>query len=95
MIPEDTMKVATGTPTFESKAAQDYVDAYDKFINNYKTAVGENDRVKIQELSNEMIELSAKGTEALKGLSTEDATKLTEYMQGRSQDLAKLQTLNK
>lgn len=95
MIPEETVTVSTDKPTFKSEAAQQYVDAYDQFITNYKAAMDSKDQVKIQELNNEMLKLSAKGTEALKGLETEDATKLSEYMTNKSQELIQIQSLNK
>jgi len=94
MIPEDTLTVENA-PTFESADAREYVASYDAFLAEYSEAVASKDQVKLQEINSRMIELSAKGTEVLKGLSGEDATKLAAYMTKRGEEFAKISAQNK
>ena len=88
-LPKDTFSMPA-TPTFTDKAAQDYVTAYDAFLIEYKQAVQADDKIKLQELAGKMVELSTQGVNALKNLSGEEATKLSEYMKTRAGEFTRI-----
>lgn len=88
-LPKDTFSMPV-TPTFTDKAAQEYVTAYDAFLVEYKQAVHADDKIRLQELAGKMVDLSTKGADALKNLSGEEATKLTEYMKTRAGEFTRI-----
>jgi|GEM_PF-5018254 len=88
-IPPDSTEISAA-PSFTSKEAQDYVRSYDAFLYDYRAAVQDHDQVKLQELANKMIELSAQGNEVLKNLQGEDLTKLTEYLRTRAHEFSQI-----
>ena len=92
-IPKDTITL-TPTPTFTNEAAQKYVTAYDAFLVEYKDAAMADDKIKLQELGNEMVKLSTQGVDALKNLSGEEANKLTDYMRSRADRFSRISTGN-
>ncbi len=77
-------------PTLSDPAAQEYVKEYDAFLADYTAAVASKDQVKLQELGTKMITLSSKGTEALANLTGDEAVKLTEYINTRANEFARI-----
>jgi len=77
-------------PGFSDKNVQEYVNAYEAYIEEYKKAVESKDMTAFASLGEKGQELGTKAQEVMGNLSGEDATKLSEYMQKKSEQLQEL-----
>lgn len=84
----DSAKV--GVPSFSDKNVQEYVNAYEAYIEEYKKAVESKDMTAFASLGQKGQELGTKAQEVMGNLSGEDVTKLSEYMQKKSEQLQEL-----
>ncbi|GGX16223.1 hypothetical protein [Aquimarina muelleri] len=79
-----------GVPSFSDKNVQEYVNAYEAYIEDYKKAVESKDMTAFASLGQKGQELGTKAQEVMGNLSGEDVTKLSEYMQKKSEQLQEL-----
>lgn len=85
-------EASSDVPKFDNADVQAYVDAYEKYMADYKAIVENKDMTKMAELGTKAQDLATKGQEAMKKLSGDDVKKLTDYMTKKSteaQELAK------
>lgn len=79
-----------GVPSFSDKNVQEYVNAYEAYIEEYKKAVESKDMTAFASLGQKGQELGTKAQEVMGNLSGEDVVKLSEYMQKKSEQLQEL-----
>lgn len=70
----------TGAPAFDSKEVQEYVKAYDAYIEEYKKAAESKDMNAFAALGQKGQELATKSQELNGKISAEDAQRLGAYM---------------
>ena len=80
----------TDVPSFSDPKVQEYVEAYEAYVAEYAKAAESKDMTALADLGTKGQELATKSTEALSGVSAEDAQKLTDYMTAKSNELAEL-----
>ncbi len=75
-----TTKASNGVPSFDSKEVQEYVNAYEAYLNEYKEAAEKKDMSAFAALGQKGQELATKAQEINGNISAEDAKRLGEYM---------------
>ncbi|WP_103072175.1 hypothetical protein [Aquimarina sediminis] len=87
----DTSKEsASGVPSFGDEKVQEYVNAYEAYIEDYKKAAESKDMTAFAELGKKGQELATKSQEVMGNLSGDDVKKLSDYMQAKSAQLQEL-----
>lgn len=79
-----------GAPSFSDAKVQEYVDAYEAYLEEYKKAVESKDMTAFASLGQKGQELGSKAQEISGGLSASDAKKLNEYMLKKSEEIQEL-----
>lgn len=85
-------KSTSEVPSFSDEKVQEYVNAYEAYIEDYKKAVESKDMTAFASLGEKGQNLGTKAQEVMGNLSAEDVKKLSDYMQKKS---AQLQELSK
>jgi len=86
----ETASSETGTPNFSDADVQDYVDAYESYLEDYKKAVESKDMTAFAALATKGQDLATKAQEVSGKLSGTDAQKLSAYMTKRAEELQEL-----
>lgn len=81
---------ADGVPSFSDEKVQEYVNAYEAYIADYKKAVESKDMTAFAELGTQGQELGQKAQDVMGNLSGDDIKKLNDYMQEKSTQLQEL-----
>ncbi len=81
---------ANGVPNFSDKKVQEYVNAYEAYIAEYKKAVESKDMTAFAALGEQGQELGQKAQDVMGNLSGDDVKKLNGYMQEKSTQLQEL-----
>jgi len=90
---EETKAEATsdsGTPSFGDAKVQEYVDAYEAYIADYRKAVESKDMTAFATLGQKGQELGTKAQELSSSISASDAEKLNAYMLKKSEEIQEL-----
>ncbi|WP_062059414.1 hypothetical protein [Aquimarina longa] len=83
-------KSASNVPSFSDDKVQEYVNAYEAYIEEYKKAVERKDMNAFVALGKKGQELGQKAQEVMGNLSGDDVQKLSTYMQDKSTQLQEL-----
>ncbi len=86
----ETTSSDSGTPSFSNAKVQEYVDAYEAYIEEYRKAVESKDMTAFAALGQKGQELGTKAQEVSNGLSAGDAEKLNAYMLKKSEEIQEL-----
>ncbi len=88
---EETKKETSSAdvPNFDSQAAQDYANAYEKYMEEYRKVVENKDMDGYSKLGTKGTELAQKASE-LTDLSASDVEKLNKYMEAKTKELQDL-----
>ncbi|WP_282080767.1 hypothetical protein [Aquimarina algiphila] len=81
---------ADGVPNFSDEKVQEYVNAYEAYIAEYKKAVESKDMTAFAALGEQGQELGQKAQDVMGNLSGDDVKKLNDYMQEKSTQLQEL-----
>ncbi len=84
---KETTEATNGVPSFSDKAVQDYVNAYEAYVEDYKKAAEKKDMTAFAALGQKGQELGTKAQEINGNLSTDDAKKLGDYMMKKSKEI--------
>ncbi len=79
-----------GTPSFSNTKVQEYVDAYDAYVAEYKKAVESKDMTAFATLGQKGQELGTKAQEISSGLSASEVEKLNTYIMKKSEEIQEL-----
>ncbi len=77
-------------PNFDNEQVQDYVNAYDAYMDEYKKAAESKDMTALGSLGQKGQELGQKAQEVMGNLSGDDIQKFNDYMQKKSAELQEL-----
>jgi hypothetical protein len=87
-----------GRPTFSSQSANEYVQSYDAYINDFKLAyqaMKEGDMTKYQAVIQRAHELESKGEKLGGELSPEEEARFADYLNKKADELAQLAGQNR
>lgn len=83
-------KSSNGVPNFSDDKAQEYVNSYEAYIEEYKKIVESKDMTAFASLGEKGQKLGQQAQEVMGNLSGEDVKKLNDYMQKKSVQLQEL-----
>jgi hypothetical protein len=87
-----------GRPTFSSQSANEYVQSYDAYINDFKLAyqaMKQGDMTKYQAVIQRAHELESKGEKLGGELSPEEEARFADYLNKKADELAQLAGQNR
>lgn len=77
-------------PNFDNEQVQEYVNAYEEYMNEYKKAAESKDMAALGSLGEKGQALGQKTQEVMGNLSGDDIQKFNDYMQKKSAELQEL-----
>lgn len=88
----ETKKVESNSdvPNFDNEQVQEYVNAYEEYMNEYKKAAESKDMAALGSLGEKGQALGQKTQEVMGNLSGDDIQKFNDYMQKKSAELQEL-----
>lgn len=81
---------SSDVPSFDNEQVQEYVNAYDEYMNEYKKAAENKDMAALGSLGEKGQALGQKTQEVMGNLSGDDVQKFNDYMQKKSAELQEL-----
>jgi len=80
----------SNVPNFDNEQVQDYVNAYEEYMDEYKKAAENKDMAALGSLGEKGQALGQKTQEVMGNLSGDDIQKFNDYMQKKSAELQEL-----
>lgn len=81
---------SSNVPNFDNEQVQEYVNAYEEYMNEYKKAAENKDMAALGSLGEKGQALGQKTQEVMGNLSGDDIQKFNDYMQKKSAELQEL-----
>jgi hypothetical protein len=96
--PSPSAASSDGRPTFSSESANEYVQSYDAYINDFKMAyqaMKQGDMMKYQAVIQRAHELENKGEKLGGELSQEEQARFADYLNRKADELAQFASQNR
>jgi hypothetical protein len=97
LTPSPSVPTSDARPTFSSQSANEYVQSYDAYINDFKLAyqaMKRGDMTKYQTVIQRAHELESKGEKLGGELSPEEEARFADYLSKKADELAQFATQN-
>jgi hypothetical protein len=97
-VPSPSAASSDAPPTFSSQSANEYVQSYDAYINDFKLAyqaMKRGDMTKYQAVIQRAHELESKGEKLGGELTPEEQARFTDYLNRKADELAQFASQNR